>query len=101
MRFSAVSCVTHRFDILQLKKDYLEGVGDTVDAVVLGAYRGRGKRAGLFGGFLLACREDDRYQSLCKIGTGFSDDDLKTLTDTLQQHVIDAPRNYYMYTVFY
>ncbi|CAH2097284.1 unnamed protein product [Euphydryas editha] len=82
---------------LKLKKDYLEGVGDTVDAVVLGAYRGRGKRAGLFGGFLLACREDDRYQSLCKIGTGFSDDDLKTLTDTLQQHVIDGPRNYYMY----
>ncbi|XP_050355827.1 DNA ligase 1 [Nymphalis io] len=84
---------------LKLKKDYLEGAGDTVDAVVLGAYRGRGKRAGLYGGFLLACRdaEADHYQSLCKIGTGFSDDDLRTLTETLAQHVIDAPRSYYMF----
>ncbi|XP_026489293.2 DNA ligase 1 [Vanessa tameamea] len=84
---------------LKLKKDYLEGVGDTIDAVVLGAYRGRGKRAGLYGGFLLACRdaEADHYQSLCKIGTGFSDEDLRTLTETLSQHVIDAPRSYYMF----
>ncbi|XP_046973702.1 DNA ligase 1 [Vanessa cardui] len=84
---------------LKLKKDYLEGVGDTIDAVVLGAYRGRGKRAGLYGGFLLGCRDADadHYQSLCKIGTGFSDEDLRSLTDALAQHVIDAPRSYYMF----
>lgn len=81
----------------QLKKDYLEGGGDSVDAVVVGAFLGRGRRAGRFGGFLLACYDPaaEQYQTLCKLGTGFSDHDLDTLTAQLQEHVIDAPRNYY------
>ncbi|XP_013165316.1 PREDICTED: DNA ligase 1 [Papilio xuthus] len=84
---------------LKLKKDYLEGGGDSIDAVVIGAYRGRGRRAGRFGGFLLACYDPagERYQTLCKIGTGFSDRDLDAFTEQLQRHVIDAPRNYYSY----
>ncbi|XP_061380516.1 DNA ligase 1 [Danaus plexippus] len=84
---------------LKLKKDYLEGVGDSVDAVVIGAYHGRGKRTGVYGGFLLACYDPahEQYQSLCKIGTGFSDEDLRTLSDTLAEHVVDGPRSYYLF----
>lgn len=72
-------------------------MGDTIDVVVLGAYLGRGKRAGLYGGFLLACYEPhaEEFQTLCKIGTGFSDEILQNFTETLKEHVIDAPRNYY------
>uniref|UniRef100_A0A7S1V6N1 DNA ligase 1 n=1 Tax=Grammatophora oceanica TaxID=210454 RepID=A0A7S1V6N1_9STRA len=82
---------------LKLKKDYLEGLGDSVDLVPLGAYHGRGKRTGVYGAYLLACydAELEEYQSVCKIGTGFSDEDLKTLHDGFEEHVIDSKPSSY------
>jgi DNA ligase-1 len=64
---------------LKLKKDYLEGLGDSVDLVVMGAWSGKGRRSGTYGAFLLGVYnpEDEMYQTTCKIGTGFSDQDLQ------------------------
>ncbi|KAK1790973.1 hypothetical protein P4O66_014804 [Electrophorus voltai] len=82
---------------LKLKKDYLEGVGDTVDLCVVGAYLGKGKRAGSYGGFLLACYDEDNeeFQSVCKIGTGFKDEDLEQHYNFLKEHILPKPRPYY------
>ncbi|XP_047444679.1 DNA ligase 1 [Mugil cephalus] len=82
---------------LKLKKDYLEGVGDTMDLCVIGAYLGKGKRTGTYGGFLLACYDEDNeeFQSVCKIGTGFKDEDLEQHYKFLKEHILPRPRAYY------
>ena len=82
---------------LKVKKDYLEGCGDSLDLVVIGGYAGRGKRRGVYGGFLLACFDDqtEEYQAICKIGTGFSDADLEAHSVFFQDKLIDAPKSYY------
>lgn len=86
---------------LKLKKDYINGMGvcDSVDLVVMGGYYGRGKRTNVYGAYLVACydSESDEYQSVCKVGTGFKDEDLTRLTETMKEFIVAnhrKPSNY-------
>ncbi|KXX82571.1 DNA ligase 1 [Madurella mycetomatis] len=85
---------------LKIKKDYLSGIGDSLDLVVLGAYHGRGKRTSVYGAFLLACYNPgtDTYETVCNIGTGFSEAVLEELHESLSQIVIDRPKPFYAHS---
>ncbi|KAL1607818.1 ATP-dependent DNA ligase Cdc17 [Paraconiothyrium brasiliense] len=85
---------------LKVKKDYLAGVGDSLDLVVLGAYYGKGKRTSWYGAFLLACYNPgtEKYETVCNIGTGFSEAVLETLHKQLSEIVIDRPKPFYTHS---
>jgi DNA ligase-1 len=63
---------------------------DTVDLVIVGAFHGRGKRAGTYGALLLAAYnpESDTFETVTKCGTGFTDEDLAKLPKMLEKHKI-------------
>jgi DNA ligase-1 len=75
---------------IKYKRDYKSEMTDTVDLVIVGAFHGRGKRAGTYGALLLAAYnpENDTFETVTKCGTGFTDEDLEKLPKTMQKHVL-------------
>ncbi len=61
---------------------------DTLDLAVIGADWGEGKRAHLFGSFLLACQDQGELIPLSKVATGFSDEQLQEIYALLKERVI-------------
>ena len=74
---------------LKLKREYRNELGDSFDLIVIGAYFGRGRRTGLYGTLLLATYnpEKDNFPSICKVGTGFTDESLDQLYQILSNNV--------------
>lgn len=68
---------------VKLKRDYQAEMSDTVDLVVVGGLAGRGKRAGTWGALLMAAydKPTDTFKTVCKLGTGFTDEMLASLRD--------------------
>ncbi|MFX1486762.1 MAG: ATP-dependent DNA ligase, partial [Promethearchaeota archaeon] len=75
---------------IKYKRDYKSEMTDTVDLVVVGAFHGRGKRAGTYGALLLAAYdpEEDMFKTVTKCGTGFTDEDLEKLPKIMEKHRI-------------
>ncbi len=76
---------------IKYKRDYKSEMSDTVDLAVVGAFYGRGKRAGAYGALLLAAYNPDKdtFETVTKCGTGFTDADLAKLPEMMHQHKID------------
>ncbi|MFZ9005993.1 MAG: ATP-dependent DNA ligase [Nitrosopumilaceae archaeon] len=74
---------------LKLKREYRNELGDSLDLVVDGAFFGKGRRTGRYGTLLLASYDDDTdtFTSICKVGTGFTDEYLDQLYQILSDKV--------------
>ncbi|MCK4717464.1 MAG: ATP-dependent DNA ligase [Thermoplasmata archaeon] len=76
---------------IKYKRDYKAEMNDTIDLVVVGAFAGQGRRAGAYGALLMAAynADEDRFETVCKLGTGFDDKTLFSLKErfTEQKHI--------------
>jgi DNA ligase 1 len=76
------------FGWIKLKREYRSELTDTIDLVIVGAYHGRGRRAGAYGAYLLAAydQKTNSFPTITKIGTGFSDEDLERFPRVLKPY---------------
>lgn len=76
-------------DWVKCKADYMDSTefGDSYDLVVVGYNKGRGKRHGTIGALWCATggHDDQPVTILCKVGTGFSDEDLEWFRTHLER----------------
>lgn len=74
---------------IKFKRDYQAELADTVDLVIVGAFHGRGRRKGTYGALLMAVynRDLDRYETVCKLGTGFTDEMLLKIHSMLEEYI--------------
>jgi DNA ligase-1 len=81
---------------VKFKRDYKSEIADTLDLVVIGAFMGYGARTGYYGSLLMACYDpvDNKFKSVCRLGSGFTDEHLETLQDLLNKYQVSdkAPR---------
>uniref|UniRef100_A0A803M488 ATP-dependent DNA ligase family profile domain-containing protein n=1 Tax=Chenopodium quinoa TaxID=63459 RepID=A0A803M488_CHEQI len=70
---------------LKVKRDYMDGMGDSLDLVPIGAWHGNGRKAGWYSPFLMACYNPDteEFESLCRVMTGFTDAFYKEMKEFL------------------
>ncbi len=81
---------------IKYKRDYKSEMMDTVDLVVIGAFHGRGRRSGTYGALLVAAYNPDKdvFESVCKVGSGFTDTQLAELPRILEPYIMkQKPHN--------
>ncbi|KAG6920279.1 hypothetical protein DXG01_005048 [Tephrocybe rancida] len=71
---------------LKLKKDYVTGLGDTLDLIPIGAWHGNGRKAQWWSPILLGLWQPDsgRIVAVCKCMSGFTDVFYKELAERYQ-----------------
>jgi DNA ligase-4 len=99
---------------VKLKVDLIDGLGDTLDLIILGGYFGSGsRRSGDVSHFLLGIAEDitegslpTKFYGFCKVGSGYSSTELAELRERLRPHWKKYNPNYayqhlFEYTMWY
>jgi DNA ligase-1 len=78
---------------IKLKREAISALIDTVDLVVVGAFYGRGRRAGGYGSLLLAAYDPaaDVFRTVTRVGTGFKEQELAALPERLAPYAIPHP----------
>ncbi len=71
---------------IKVKREYRTELADTLDLVIVGALYGRGRRVGRYGALLLAVYDKNRdlFRSVCKVGTGFTDQHLENFYNYME-----------------
>ncbi|XVE81309.1 hypothetical protein DITRI_Ditri15bG0053500 [Diplodiscus trichospermus] len=85
---------------LKVKRDYVEGLGDSLDLVPIAAWYGNGRKAGWYSPFLMACYNPDTedFQSVCRVMSGFSDSFYKEMKEFFSGDRILAKKPAYYQT---
>ncbi len=76
---------------IKYKRDYRVEMADTTDLVIVGAFSGRGRRKGTYGALLMAAYnpEQDMFETVCKLGSGFTDEQLASIPHILEEYRIE------------
>jgi len=79
------------YEWIKMKKSMKKGLVDTIDMVIVGYFTGMGRRANLGLGALLGAiynDEKETFDVVCKVGTGLTDEMLKSLSKKLKKEQI-------------
>jgi len=73
---------------IKLKRSYQSKMAEPIDVVVVGAFAGRGRRSGTYGALLVAAYDPERdiFSTISKLGSGFTDEDLRNLPEILENY---------------
>ncbi len=76
---------------IKLKRSYQSMMIEPIDVVVVGAFIGRGKRSGSYGALLTSVihREQEKFYTVCKVGSGLTDEDLGNIPNMLAPYKIE------------
>ena len=81
------------YEWIKMKKSMEKGLVDTFDMVIVGYFKGMGRRTDLgLGAFLGAAynEETGTFDAICKVGTGLTDEILKSLSKDLEKEKVES-----------
>jgi len=76
---------------IKLKRSYQSKMIEPIDVVIVGALMGRGRRSGSYGALLVSVYDSERdvFPTITKVGSGFTDEDLKNMPEILAPYRLE------------